>query len=415
MPEKSVESELEFLRMECERLRKERDLARQERQASEIALESESSVRLKLLAESLSKDIQGRFLGDLKNALWAATLFIGIATAGGLWKLSDIVTARVDDKIKEKEQDVAQIRQQIIKSVVDFERQAQKSLEDIEKLRTQVAKESDQATGEIRQAKARVLSLEISSQGESVTASAAASEGSGITAWFGSVSASVVAVAGSQADKYGFDDPKTESGAFSHRFQGALQDPSADTNRDGQISVAEAVVFSRSALKRDGFDQSPTVAGNAGDVALFSSSKSKPSPEKYKTVFAIVVGINKYKPQGADLRGALNDARGFVSLLERKERQLFAQQRIELLTDEKATTEGIKNAISGLRNKVSKDDLVIFYFSGHVATIGKDRERKKVLFPTDGDLEKGGYLSVSEVVEKLGAVGAKNSLVVVDG
>lgn len=415
MPEQNSESELEFLRVECERLRKERDLARKERQESEALMESESSVRLKLLSESLSKDIQDRFLGNLKNALWAATLLLGIATAGGLWKLSDIVTARVDDKIKEKEQDVAQIRQQIIKSVVDFERQAQKSLEDIEKLKTQVARESDQASGEIRQAKARILSLEISSQGNKVTVSATAPEGSGISAWFGSVGGNVAAVAGSQADKYGFEDSKTESGAFSLRFQRALQDPSADTNQDGQISVAEAVAFTRNALKRDGFDQSPTVVGNASDVALFSSSKSKPLPEKYKTVFAVVVGINKYKQQAANLRGAVNDARGFVKLMERKELLLFGRSSIELLTDEKATTEGINGAIAELRNKVTKDDLVVFYFSGHVATVGKDQEPAKVMYPTDGDFEKGGYLRISEVVKNIGAVGAKNALVVVDG
>src|SRR5262245_45042966 len=187
MSEQDIESELKFLREECERLRKERDLARKERQDTEVFSESESSIRLKLLAESLSREVRERFLGSLKNTLWTATLLIGIATAGGLWKLSDIVTARVNEKIKEKEQDVAQVRQQIIKSVVDFERQAQKSLEDIEKLRTQVARESDQATGEIRQAKARILSLEISSQGEKVTVSTAAPEGSGTSAWFGKI------------------------------------------------------------------------------------------------------------------------------------------------------------------------------------------------------------------------------------
>lgn len=233
MPE-GAESELEFLRAECERLRKERDVARKERQDAETVLESEFSARLKLLAESLSREIRERFLGSIKNALWAATLLIGIATAGGLWKLSDIVTARVDEKIKEKEQDVAQIRQQIIKSVVDFERQAQKSLEDIEKLRLRVTKESDQATGEIRQAKARILSLEISSQGERVTVSAAAPEGSGIAAWFGNVSGGVVAVAGSQADKFGYEDALGRSGAFSLRFQRALQDPSAGSKINPQ-------------------------------------------------------------------------------------------------------------------------------------------------------------------------------------
>jgi hypothetical protein len=102
MSDQNVESELKFLREECERLRKERDLARKEQQDAAASSENESSIRLKLLAESLSRDVQDRFLGSLKNALWAATLLIGIATAGGLWKLSDIVTARVDEKIKRR-------------------------------------------------------------------------------------------------------------------------------------------------------------------------------------------------------------------------------------------------------------------------------------------------------------------------
>lgn len=256
----------------------------------------------------------------------------------------------------------------------------------------------------------------MSSDGNRVAVSAAASEGSGISAWFGSVGGSVAAVAGSQANQYGFDDGKNKSGAFSFRFQHALQDPLADTNQDGQISIAEAVTFTRNTLTRDGFHQSPTVAGVANDIALFSSSKSKPLPEKYQTVFAVVIGINEYRQQSANsLLGAVNDARGFVKLMERKELQLFGESSIELLTDEKATTEGIKRAIAELRKKVTKDDLVVFYFSGHVATIGKDQELTKVMYPTDGDFEKGGYLRISEIVENISAIGAKNALVVVDG
>lgn len=415
MSDQNVESELKFLREECERLRKERDLARKEQQDAAASSENESSIRLKLLAESLSRDVQDRFLGSLKNALWAATLLIGIATAGGLWKLSDIVTARVDEKIKEKEKDVAQVRQQIIQSVVDFERQAQKSLEDIEKLRAQVARESDQATGEIRQAKARILSLEISSQGEKVTISAAAPEGSGISAWFGNVTGGVAAVAGSQADKYGFEDGKTQSGAFSVRFQRALKDPAADINQDGLISIAEAAAFTRTALKRDNFDQSPTVAGQANDIVLFSTSSPKPGSQKYKAVYAVVVGINKYRQAGADLRGAVNDAKGFVRLLESKERGLFGISNITLLTDDQATTGSINNSIVALRSKVTKDDLVVFYFSGHVASVGKEKDVSKVMYPTDGDFQKGGYLRISEMVEKMNGLGAKHALVIVDG
>ena len=417
MPEERAESELEYSRAECERLRKERDLARKERQDSEVVLESESSARLKLLAETLSREIRDRFLSSLKNALWAATLLLGIATAGGLWKLSDIVTARVDEKVKEKEQDVAQIRQQIIKSVVDFEREAQKSLADIAKLKAQVAKESDQATGEIRQAKARILSFEISSpHGDKVTVAAAAPEGSGSVAWFGSLQGNVAAVAGSQADKFGLEDSKTNSGAFSFRFQSALYDPAADINQDGQISISEAAALAQSMLKRDGFNQSPTVAGNANDVAIFASSKSQSVSKKYGKVYAVVIGINKYKLSGgASLNGPVNDAKGFVKLMESRERRLFAASSIELLTDEKATTQGIKDAVSALGKKATKDDLVIFYFSGFVTTVGKDKDVKKVMYPADGDFEKDGYLRVSEVVESMSAMGAKTALIIVDG
>jgi len=194
--EEQLKGELEFLREECNRLRSERDLARKERQDAELVQENESSVRLKLLSESLIREVKDRFWGTLKTGLWVATLLLGIATAGGLWKLSDIVTERVNDKIKEKEQDVAQIRQQIIKSVVDFERQAQKALEDIEKLKVQVARESDRATGEIRQVRARILAVEISAQGQKVTVSASVPEGVDVPVWFGTVRGGVAAVAG---------------------------------------------------------------------------------------------------------------------------------------------------------------------------------------------------------------------------
>ena len=207
------------------------------------------------------------------------------------------------------------------------------------------------------------------------------------------------------------------SGAFSVRFQSVLlKDPAADTNQDGLISIAEAAAFTRTALKRDNFDQFLlTVAGQANDIALFSTSSPKLGSQKYKAVHAIVVGINKYKQAGADLRGAVNDAKGFVRLLESKERGLFGISNITVLTDDQATTVSINNSIVALRSKVTKDDLVVFYFSGHVASVGKEKEVSKVMYPTDGDFQKGGYLRISEIVERMNGLGAKHALVIVDG
>ncbi len=420
MSNQENEAELNYLRKEGDRLRRERDLARKDRDDYQVLFENESSVKLKFLAETLSRDIKERFLGSLKNSLWAATLLIGIATAGGLWKLSDIVTARVDEKIKEKEQDVAEVRQQIIKSVVDFERQARSSLDAIDKLKAQVAKESEQATGEIRQAKARMLSLTVSSEGDKVTVSASTTEGSSSQVWFGNVTGGVAAVAGSQADAFGYDDPRTHSGAFSFRFQKALQDPAADSNQDGQVSVAEAAKMAGDALERDGFAQAPTVAGNVNDIALFCRSKSGCGPKKYQTVFAVVVGVNKYRDdQAMSLEGAVNDAKGFVTLLKPQERQTFAKANVEILTDERATIGAINEAIAALHGKATDKDLVLFFFSGHVASIGQDKASdkivNKVIFPTDGQFEKGKYLKVKDVVKAMSESGAKSGLVIVDG
>lgn len=416
MEEEQLRSEVEFLRQECDRLRKERDVARREREEAAQTEESASSIRLKLLSESLSKEVRERFIGSLKNALWVATLLLGIATAGGLWKLSDMVAARVDEKIKEKEQDVAQIRQQIIKSVVDFERQAKKSLDDIETLKSQVARESAQATGEIRQAKARVLALEAPSAADSrATGAAAVSEGSGAAAWFGAVTGTTAAVAGSQADRPGFDDGNKKAGAFSLRFQQALQDPGADTDQDGQVSIAEAVTFTRNRLKQDNFDQSPTVAGQASEIALFSTTTAAAGSEKYKVVHAVVVGVNRYRQVGVGLLGAVNDAEGFIRLLQSKDRGLFGTSVIKDLVDEQATAANIKDAINELRGRATKDDLVVFYFSGHTTSVDKGKSIAKVIFPTDGDMQKGNYIQISDIVESMSRVGAKNALVVVDG
>jgi hypothetical protein len=416
MNEEQLRGEVKLLRQECDRLRMERDHARKKREEVVLAEENESSTRLKLLSESLSREIKERFLASLKSTLWIATILIGIATAGGLWKLSDIVTARIDTKIKEKEQDVAHIRKQIINSVVDFERLAKKSLDEIETLKAQVAQESEQATGEIRKAKARILAFKFSSDDGKITLAATAPQGSGALTWFGPVTGTTVAVAGSQADEFGYDDPSGPGGAFSIRFQRALQDVKTDTNQDGQISVSEAVASTEDKLRQSNFHQIPTIAGKASEIALFSATSAPQKFEKYKVVHAVVVGINKY--QGGSsmaLQGAVNDAERFINLLRHSDRRLFGSSNINSLLDEKATAKSIMSAIDALRGKVSKDDLVVFYFSGHVSSIGKGDNVSKVIFPTDGDFQKNRYIKISEIVEIIGTLSAKNALLVVDG
>jgi cell division septum initiation protein DivIVA len=415
MASDGADHEMDYLRAECDRLRKDRDIARKERQDADNLRESESTIRLKLLAESLSQEVKDRFLNSLKNALWLATLFLGIATAGGLWKLSDIVSARIDDKVKEKEKDVDQLRQQIIKSVFDFQWQAAKSLEEIQRLKEQVANESARATGEIRQAQDRAKSIGNSLTGDSATISASNAERAGITAWFGQPGDKVAVIAGSQAGQLAYEDGKAGTGAFSIRFQSALQNPFADINQDGRISLAEAAAFTRTALRRDGFDQVPTVAGPAMDtVALFASGK-RPEATRYRKLIAVVVGINKYQQPNSELRGAVNDAMGFANMIEHGPNALFAESKISLLSDGRATYAAVSNALTAIAAQATKEDLVVFYFSGHVGTVGPGSEARKVIYPTDGELGKSGYLRIDDVVKRVGAMGARHAMVIVDG
>src|SRR5438477_6285721 len=127
-------SELQDLREENERLRKLRDAYKTEAEDLGNRFESIVATRLRVLADSLSQEIRERFFNTVKLGLWMLAVLLTVATAGGLWKLSDIITERVDLKVKEKEKEVAQVRESIIKALVDFERQSATSLEEIAKL-----------------------------------------------------------------------------------------------------------------------------------------------------------------------------------------------------------------------------------------------------------------------------------------
>jgi hypothetical protein len=423
MNDDEVAAELSFLREECNRLRQERDFARAELKASGDSAESESALRLKLLSESLSREIRERLLSTVRSVLWIATLLVGVATAGGLWKLSDIVSARVDDKVREKEGDLAQLRQQIIKSVVDFERQARTSLDDIVRLKAQVARESETATGEINEAKARVLTFELSSGGSTLTVSPTAPTGDKVTTWFANVGDMTVGVAASQADHFAFDDGANKAGAFSLRFRRALADPASDTNHDGVISVNEAVRQATTALRRDKFEQTPTLVGRGEAIELFSSAHVS-QRQRYKVVHAVIVGINRYQGAVPALYSAANDANGFASLLKEGPNPLFESSDVKLLLDEMATAANIKAAVQSLCKRTRPDDLIVFYFSGHTPSVRTQRSpsgepldlpMEKVLFPNDGNFETGSFIKIGEIVDVMNRAKARNALIIIDG
>ena len=87
---------------------------------------------------------------------------------------------------------------------------------------------------------------------------------------------------------------------------------------------------------------------------------------KQERVYAVVIGINKYKNLPS-LRFAVNDAREFYRYLV--EVNQVPKDHVWLLLDEEATLDKLKTTLGTvLRRHAGKDDTVIIFLAGHGAT-----------------------------------------------
>ena len=107
---------------------------------------------------------------------------------------------------------------------------------------------------------------------------------------------------------------------------------------------------------------------NAVDVEGFFAEKiiSVRSVEKKRNVWAVVIGVNSY-PNIRRLKYAVNDAMAFSNHLV--EYNQIPRENVILLLEEEANLMRLRSALGvHLKNKASKDDMVIIYFAGHGAT-----------------------------------------------
>jgi hypothetical protein len=107
---------------------------------------------------------------------------------------------------------------------------------------------------------------------------------------------------------------------------------------------------------------------NAVDVEGFFAEKivNVRGVEKKKNVWAVVIGVNSY-PNIRPLKYAVNDAMAFCNHLV--EYNQVPKENVVLLLDEEANLTRLRSALGiYLKNKASKDDMVIIYFAGHGAT-----------------------------------------------
>lgn len=110
---------------------------------------------------------------------------------------------------------------------------------------------------------------------------------------------------------------------------------------------------------------------------------------------ALLVGVNRYK-YGFRLRGCLEDVRAWWEVLKSLG---WSAREIRILTDERATSDRIADALSWLASgKLKSGDAVFFFFSGFSCCVrdlegdGLAKESEEVLCPHDFDWE-GRWIS----------------------
>ena len=103
---------------------------------------------------------------------------------------------------------------------------------------------------------------------------------------------------------------------------------------------------------------------------------------------ALLIGINRYKMAGADLRGCVNDVKNMQAVLTKF--CGFSASDITTLLDDKATTKAMRSAMKSIVGGASKGDVVLIHYSGHGSNVpdknGDEADhRDEILCPHDLD------------------------------
>ncbi|MDK9725474.1 MAG: caspase family protein [Sterolibacteriaceae bacterium MAG5] len=103
---------------------------------------------------------------------------------------------------------------------------------------------------------------------------------------------------------------------------------------------------------------------------------------------ALLIGINRYRVPGSDLRGCVNDVKNMAAALTAHAG--FAAGDIAALTDLDATKKAMQAGIRKLLKGARKGDVLLLHYSGHGANVpdanGDEADRRdEILCPTDLD------------------------------
>jgi WD40 repeat protein len=146
----------------------------------------------------------------------------------------------------------------------------------------------------------------------------------------------------------------------------------------------------------------------------FVITRKNAEGEEYNPVLAknylLVIGINSYQfwPK---LNNAVKDVNDISSVL--MSRYNFDFSNITILKDEQATRSNIYNSMRGLIEKISPQDNLVVYFSGH--GFFDDLLNEGYWIPVDAHVNSTGeYISNTEILKVLGSINSQHTFLVAD-
>jgi WD40 repeat protein len=111
---------------------------------------------------------------------------------------------------------------------------------------------------------------------------------------------------------------------------------------------------------------------------------SSPDAGARPSLYVLAIGISAY-PGELKLDYAHRDAEAIAATFTEKSRNLFGKVETRLLTDEKATRNGILDGLEWLKQSATQRDVAVVFYAGHAA---KDNQNALFMIPVDGDPQK---------------------------
>jgi len=133
------------------------------------------------------------------------------------------------------------------------------------------------------------------------------------------------------------------------------------------------------------------------------------SPKQGKN-YLLAIGIDTYQ-HWPKLQNAVRDARDIIQVLTTQYQ--FEQEEVFTLFDEKATEGNIYNKIRELKRKITPNDNLLVYYSGH-GHYDQDFDEGHWIPVDAGVGSEDRYISNSNIIKRINAIDAHHILLIVD-